>query len=87
MPVFVDFTVSADDLTWLGQDDLTSITATQWRTPDHFYEDTLVVFINGLRVEKDNDDGYNIIDDETFEMKETYPTRFRISCGYVKKEV
>ncbi len=88
MVVQVDFTVGADNLTWLNEEDLTQIVANKrFQTPDAFYETTLVVFLNGVRVEQSNDDGYNIIDEDVFEMKETYPSHFRVSCGYVKKEI
>lgn len=87
MGVAIDFVVSAEDFIWREMGDLSLIAPRQYRPADHFYEDTLVVFVNGVRVEQQNDDGFTIIDDETFEMKETYPAQTRISCGYVKKEV
>ena len=88
MPVHIDFTVSAEAVRWVGMDDLTELVAgKRFQTPEHYYEHTLVVFLNGVRVEQGNDDGYNVLDDETFEMKETYASYFRISCGYVMKEV
>jgi hypothetical protein len=82
-----DFTVSAENLTWVGRADLVELVpGRRFQTPDHFYSATFTMFLNGVLVEKNNDDGYVIIDDQTFETKETYLLpRMRVSVGYVKK--
>ena len=87
MGIAHDFTVSAEAVTPVQMDELTPLGGNQYQTPDHFYEHTLLVFVNGLRVEEDNDDGFTVLNDYSFELKETYPANFRISCHYVKKEV
>jgi len=87
MVIARDFTVSADALRWVDRDDLTEVVpGLRYRTPAHFYEGTLVVFVNGVRVERDNYDGFFIVDDETFEMQQTYMfPEFRITAGYMQK--
>jgi len=76
----------ANNLAWASTDELIELIAgKKYRTPEPFYEDTIAVFINGLRVERDAEDGFAVLDDLTFEMKETYPSGFRISAGYMKK--
>lgn len=87
MGIAHDFTVSAEAVTPVQMSELTLVAPKQYETPDHFYEHTLMVFVNGVRVEDDNDDGFTVIDDQTFEMTEAYPANTRISCHYVKKEV
>ena len=89
MVVRADFTVSAENLTWTGPSTLTEIIpGVRFRTPDHYYENTLIVMLNGLPLSAENDDGYTVIDDETFELKEALPfPRSWIMVGYVKKEV
>lgn len=89
MVVVRDFTASAEAMTWVDRDELTELVpGLRYQAPDHFYESTLVVFLNGLRVEKDNYDGFFVVDDQTFEMNQTYPfPQYRISVGYVKKTV
>jgi len=75
------------DLVWKGPSDLTTIIAgKRYQTPDRFFEESLVVAIRGLIVADENVDGFTIIDDQTFEMKETYTKpKDWIMCGYVKK--
>ena len=87
MVVVRDFTVSADALRWVDRDDLTEVVpGLRYQTPFHFYEDTLIIFINGIRVERDNLDGFTIIDDQTFLMNQTYLfPEYRITAGYVQK--
>ena len=89
MVVRKDFVVGADNLVWIDRDSLVELVPSRrFRTPTHFYEGTLCVFVNGVHVEKNNDDGFIVIDDETFEMREDTPLpRFRVTVGYVKKEV
>lgn len=88
MPVHADFTVSADNLNWIGPSSLSIIIPyKRFRTPDHFYDNTLLVMRRGLPVAAENDDGYTIVDDETFEMKEPLSGPLDwIMVGYVKKE-
>lgn len=88
MVIHKDFTVSADELQWVDRDDLVEvIPGLRYQTPHHFYEHTLCVFLNGVRVERNNDDGFFIVDDHTFEMRESLPLpRFRITVFYLKKE-
>ena len=87
MAVVQDFTVSADLLRWVDRGGLTELVPGQrFRTPSTFFADTLVVFLNGVRVERSNLDGFVIIDDETFEMNQTYLyPEYRITAGYVQK--
>lgn len=88
MGITKNFVVSAEAIRWVVMEDLTPLIAgKRFETPDHFYDHTLLVFLNGVRVERTNDDGYNVLSSNVFEMKETYPTYFRISCGYVMKEI
>ena len=89
MAVHVDFTVSADELVWKSHEELTfAVAGKKFTTPDHFYESTLVLFLNGQRLENVSSDLFTIVDEETVEMVNTYPfPRFRISVGYVKKEI
>ena len=90
MVVKVDFAPSGADLVWVDRDDLVLISSApdRFRTPDKFLSSTLVVFINGVRVEQSNDDGFVIVDDETFELTDSVMIlpNFRVSVGYVKKE-
>lgn len=77
----------ANNLVWKTMDELiTIIPGNTFKTPDRFHEASLAVFLNGVRLEKSNDDGYTVLNDETFELKETYHTpRHRISVGYLQK--
>lgn len=88
MVVHKDFTVSAENLRWVGPDELNPvIPGKRYKTPSKFYEDTLIVMFRGLPLSKNNDDGFIIIDDETFELKETYNgTRDWFMAGYIIKE-
>jgi len=89
MVVAKDFAVSAEDVRWVDRENLIEVTpGLLFRTPEHFYEHTLCVFINGNKVERLDDIGYTIIDDETFKMRMAlaYP-QFSISVFYVMKEV
>jgi hypothetical protein len=87
--VVVNFTTSAEALTWVDRDGLTELVpGLRYQAPDHFFENTLVVFLNGLRVEMDDYDGFTILDDQTFEMNQEYLyPQYRISVGYVKKSI
>lgn len=87
MAIVQDFTVGADLLRWVDRGDLTEVVpGLRFRTPATFYEDTLAVFLDGVRVERSNLDGFVIIDDETFEMNQAYLyPEYRITAGYVQK--
>lgn len=87
MGVAVDFTVSAENVTWKGPLTLTpTIPGKRFQTEDTYYPGTLLVMIRGLPVARDNDDGYTEIDDQTFEMKETYTGPLDwLMVGYVRK--
>jgi hypothetical protein len=87
--VAVNFTTSAEALTWVDRDGLDELVpGLRYQAPEHFFENTLIVFLNGLRVEKGNYDGFFVIDDQTFEMNQAYLyPQYRISVGYVKKSV
>lgn len=75
----------SDNLVWVTMEQLTKIDVRTYRTPHDFFPESLAVFVNGVRVENTNDDGFDILDDNTFELKESYPANFRISAGYLKK--
>lgn len=89
MVIHKDFAISAENVRWIDRDDLTEVVpGLRFQTPHRFYEQTLGVFINGLRVELGNDDGYVIIDDQTIEMKESCPLPYmRVTVAYVIKEI
>lgn len=82
-----DFGVSGKAITWVDRDNLIEvIPGLRYQTPDRFYENTLAVFLNGVRVEKNNADGFTVNDDRTFTMRNAFPLpAFRVSVGYVKK--
>jgi len=85
----VGIPIPGRDLVWIGPSQLTELVAGKvYRTPDRFVPLSLTVMIRGLMVSKENDDGFDIIDDETFMMKETY-TRPKdwMMVGYIKAEV
>lgn len=86
MVIHEDFSISAENLNWIGPDELTSFGGGVYQTPDKFFEQTLLVMFRGLPLAKNNEDGYVILDDQTFEMKEPHSS---ISdwymVGYVKK--
>jgi len=75
------------ELDWVGQSELTTIIpGKRFITPHRFVEESLAVAVRGLLVSQENDDGFTIIDDQTFEMKETYThSKDWIMCGYLKK--
>lgn len=76
----------ADNLVWASMEELIQIDPMKvFETPHEFYPNTLAVFINGNRVEQPNDDGWVLINDKTFELKEDYPDHFRVSVGYLRK--
>lgn len=76
----------ANNLVWVQHDDLVELApGKRYGTPDAFFEESLAVFIQGLKVEPDNDDGYIVLDDHTFEMRETYDASLRVTCAYLKK--
>jgi len=87
MVVRVDFTTVAADLTWVGPAELIELVAgRRYQTPDRFVEGTLLVMHNGLPVHEDNDDGWTLINDQTFELKEPLiqPASW-LMVGYIKK--
>ena len=75
------------DLVWKGPADLTEIIPGRiFSTPEKFYEDTLAIAMRGLLISKDNDDGFIILDDQTFELKRPFSqARDWLMVGYVKK--
>lgn len=87
MVVTVDFTTTGADLTYVGPTVLTEIIpGTRFRTPDRFVETTLCVYHNGLPLHKDNADGWTLVDDQTFTLKEplTQPASW-LMVSYIKK--
>lgn len=79
----------AENLVWNVMEELTEVVpGNTYRTPYSFFEDSLVVFLNGVRLERTNEDGYDILDNQTFKLRETYPVpRHRISVGYMKTDI
>jgi hypothetical protein len=75
------------NLKWVGPADLVEVVpGTTFMTPDHFYEETLAVAFRGVLYAKDNEDGFNILDDRTFELKRPFSqARDWLMVGYVKK--
>ena len=72
----------ATNLTWDSLEDLTKLDDYTYQTTKKFYPDSLAIFLNGQRLEKNND-GYEIIDDQTFKLKLNYPSNFFITVGYL----
>jgi len=75
------------NLVWVGPSELTTIIAgKRFQTPDKFYVDSLTVALRGLTLSQDNDDGFIILDDQTFELKQAYTSPGDwVMCGYMKK--
>jgi len=74
------------DLRWVCCDDLTELVPGKvYQTPDKFVPESLVVMIRGLAVCRENLDGFVVIDDQTFAMKETYDRPLDwLMVGYTK---
>jgi hypothetical protein len=85
MTVRVDLTPSGAALTWAGPSQLVDLGGGQYRTPHKFVPTTLLVMHRGLPVAAENADGYTVLDEETFELKEplTRPASW-LMVGYVK---
>ena len=75
----------ADNLYWASLDELTEIiTNKRYSTPHKFFPNTLAVFLNGKKVDRNAANGFTVIDDHTFELKETYDCSMKVSVGYMK---
>jgi len=75
------------NLVWRGPTELVPvIPGKRYITPDKFQDETIVIAVRGLIVHRENEDGYVVIDDMTFEMKEWLlkPNDW-VMCGYVIK--
>ena len=71
MPVVADFSVTGANLKWIGPTALTPlIPDTRFQTPDQYLAGTLLVMRRGLPIIAENDDGYNELGPDTFELKE-----------------
>ncbi len=86
MPIHQDFSVSADNLLWIGPSHLLSLGGGAYQTPDKFYENTLLVMYRGLPLAKENDDGYEVLNDQVFKLKESNTNVLDwYMVGYIKK--
>jgi len=89
-----DFDVNAGNLKWIQPSELIELSSSssssfggrQYRTPDRYHQGTLLVMYRGVPVARENEDGYVEIDDQTFQMKETFVDSFDwIMVGYLAK--
>lgn len=77
----------SNNLYWAAEDELTEVAPGRWQTPHKFFPDTLAVFLNGKKVDKFRPNGFTIIDDRTFELKQDYnKCAMKVSVGYMKNE-
>jgi hypothetical protein len=76
----------SDNLKWESElNGLTEPSADRFETSEPFFPQTLAVFVNGIKVNPEADDGFIILDDQTFEMKETLRPKDCVSVGYMSK--
>lgn len=86
MVIHEDFSISAENLSWVGPSELTNLGGGLFQTPDKFFEQTLLVMFRGLPLARENEDGYTIVDEQTFELKEPQSSALDwYMVGYVKK--
>jgi hypothetical protein len=77
----------ANNLYWAGSDELIDLGSGSYETPHRFYEDTLAVFINGKKLDKNLDNGFVVINDTTFQLKQPGKgCNEKITVGYMKNE-
>jgi len=81
-----DFDDNAANLKWIQPSELIDLGGNQYQTPEKYHPGTLLVMYRGTPVAKEYDDGYMEIDDQTFQMKETFidPLDW-IMVGYLSK--
>jgi hypothetical protein len=76
---------AATGLVWRHESELTVITTNKvYQLPESCVEESLVVMLEGQVLNKVDDNGYNVLTPLTFELKETKPSRVKISVGYLK---
>lgn len=89
MVAIVDFgAFSGGAPVWKDKTELTELVTNQrWQTPSLFEEDTLAVYLNGQVLDRFSDNGFTVIDDETFELKIAIPTShpFVLFVSYTEK--
>lgn len=78
----------ANNLYWAGEGELINLGSDIYQTPHDFYADTLAVFVNGKKVDKNLDNGFVVLSDNTFQMKISHPEGCieKITVGYMKNE-
>lgn len=77
----------ANNLYWAGDGELIDLGAGKFETPHEFFEDTLAVFINGKKLDKNLDNGFVVIDNKTFQLKKPgRGCREKVTAGYMKNE-
>ncbi|MBD3408532.1 MAG: hypothetical protein GF411_20580 [Candidatus Lokiarchaeota archaeon] len=78
----------ASNLYWAGEDELVDLGGGVWQTPHDFFDETLAVFVNGKKVDRHRSNGFEVLSDNTFKMKDTHPSSCgaKISVGYMKNE-
>lgn len=60
---------------WRDVSVLTEIIPRQrYQTPEKFIETSLAVYFNGQVLDRESDNGFTVIDDETFELKIAIPS-------------
>ena len=67
-------------------DELTDLGDQQWRTPEKFFDNTLVVYANGLLLEPDTVTGYDVIGDDSFLLRSVRKPSTRFTVRYRAQE-
>lgn len=77
----------AGNLQWLQMEDLIELNDTDYQTPDPFFEESLAVFLNGQKLEQSTDNGFIVLNNQTFRLKQNYPPErnMRVTVGYLIK--
>ena len=77
----------ANNLYWAGEGELVDLGSGSYETPHNFFEDTLAVFINGKKLDKNQPNGFTVTGDNTFQLKKPgRGCKEKITVGYMKNE-
>ena len=86
MTVSVDFTARrANNLVFKDKTELTVLVPNQrWQTPHKFVEKSLCVYENGQTLDRVSDNGFVVLSDQTFELREPLRTNHVMFVSYLE---
>lgn len=86
MAVTIDFGTRQLSPVLRPEGDLTELVVNKrYQTPEAFLGGSLIVIINGLVKDRVNDNGYDVLSDDTFELRITKLDKHFLQVQYSKK--